>query len=543
MDDAGYGSSRLTGNDQVQAFPRRDTVQTHHQSISIDRAPTTTTRNEGGNKPPPRAGTKERKKKLVREHAFPSSKQTTSAKDIPDYPSTPNAATRNEDGDSQPSLKIKGKKGKAEREKPNTLPSKQSTSARPSRRNVPAAESANPLPAGTHQTHRASTSTAQLPSTSETLTPQSDNSQLPKPRPKNQFSGLKFKKNIPQEPPKLVLKEEENNLAQLQENRPEAELALFQEPLVPPSSIVVLLPSVATARGVTMAPTQPVHSTLATITPTAAISADEPEKPSRKRKKNQTSNGEAAEEGGKPVKKPRKKKGESVENRTERGFIEGGSGQGSASVGLSLGRGAEKQPRKKKKKVDGDVISALESGMVQLNVQDAASRNAEVERTSTVVAHAESEKNVGAQVAMAEERGKVEEKKTSGRGRKRKKPGDEGGSGSSQKKKKVKLEDEEMGGDEGGNDEMDDPISGNNAITGEWARKRTRSSKSNVKWTVFSGPTTDENFITASRKPTKASKSKRVASASVETTVTPERILRPNIWAAVRFLHSPYQNN
>ena len=354
---------------------------------------------------------------------------------------------------------------------------------------------------------------------------------------------------MPPEQPKLVVKEEEKNyinIAQPQENGPETELFVFQDPLVHPS-IVVLLPGTdetETASGVTMAPTQPAHPTLATTTPTAAKSADQPEKPSRKRKKNQANIGEVAEEGGKPVKKPRKKKGEAVESRTQPGSIEGGeSGRGATlAVGSLRGNEVEKQPRKKKEKADGEVVSVLESEMVQLNVQDAASRNADVERASTAgAAHAqisESDQNVGTEVAMAVERGKVEEKKTSGRGRKRKKPGDEGASGPSQKKKKVKLEDEEMGGDEGGNDEMDDPISGNNAITGEWARKRTRSSKSNVKWTVFSG---DGNSITAATKPTKASKSKRVAnssSTSVKTTFTPERILRPNIWAAVRFLHS-----
>ncbi|KAF8624268.1 hypothetical protein AX14_011799, partial [Amanita brunnescens Koide BX004] len=79
-----------------------------------------------------------------------------------------------------------------------------------------------------------------------------------------------------------------------------------------------------------------------------------------------------------------------------------------------------------------------------------------------------------------------------------------------------------MDGGEDGGEGVDDDA----AVTGEWAKKRTKGpnkSASNVKWTVFAA-----NAKPKSSRGGSSSRPKRTAGGGA----APERILRPNIWAA-----------
>ena len=274
---------------------------------------------------------------------------------------------------------------------------------------------------------------------------------------------------------------------------------------------------------------QPAEPELVGHTPTEATSIVplqlEPQ-PALKRKKNQTSVGGTAGDDEKKVKKARKKKNEGVEIKMEAGVIDV-----PAALRVQPAGGGEKPSRKKKRKADGEVLAASGPGG-----QDTAGWNGGVEAAAAA-------KVVGGggggglEAARGEDEGRQEKEKSASK---------DGGEQSSavKKKKKAKLEHD-------GGDRMPDGSSttATVAITGEWAKKRTKSSNvksssnsnNNVKWTtaVLAFP---EVFPSATNPKPRSSRSKsnnkrppHSASSNAGAATPPERILRPNIWAAVRF--------
>ena len=308
-------------------------------------------------------------------------------------------------------------------------------------------------------------------------------------------------------------------------------------PTPPPLSIDTVS---KTAMGSTAVTAQLVKLEFATPTQTEASSIHPPQ-PALKRKKHQASVCEtAAGDDEKKVKKARKKKNEGVEIKTAADDVP-------PAARVQPAGGGEKPIRKKKRrKADGEVLAAAASG---LDVLDSACQDEGVEPTATtkIVSGGGKEATGGGD----EGREKMEEKKMSERGRKRTKLKDDDEQGLSVKKKKnAKLESDVMDVGISMGDDVN-PISGTAAIatTDEWAQKRTKTSTHNktsstVKWTT---PTVFGSRLDATNNPkprsSRAKSTKRPPNSSSNCASNtggsaPERILRPNIWAAVSFLFS-----
>ena len=262
---------------------------------------------------------------------------------------------------------------------------------------------------------------------------------------------------------------------------------------------------------------QPVEPKFAGPTQIEATSfVQPPPQPALKRKKNQASVGETAGDDEKKVKKARKKKNEGKKNEGVEVKIEAGVIEVPAAI-VHPAAGGEEPPRKKKRKADREVGAVSEGGKVRLGGQDIAGLSEGAETSATVGIVGDDGREVT--------RGGDDDEPV--------------GSAVKKKKKKIKLADEAVDGGEGTMDNSVPIISGSTtaAITGEWAKKRTKVSNNDklsskdVKWTVSACPDAKPRSSRA--------KSKRPPNSALNGSATggtaPERILRPNIWAAVRF--------